>query len=504
MRPPPCGGFRGLSCGCAVLRGSSRVGLERVWVPLCLLGVHRPPGLQPSRHLSACADSDPPWTCAPLQSSITGTPRRSCRLPGIRDDASSPGLLLPYDTCRPGGPVCRQQVPLLPRTTSGVWLPPSRCPPPSLLVCQAHQSAHGIHPSRSSPHRDRCPSRSPCLLVVAGRNTPSRRWVRTTWSASRPSSRDESVLSPEPQGFQPSIPSWVSALQSFLTFVLARALIAAPPLSPFGRLDVQARLGHRVLRCERVGRPVSGPPALVGLSTFRRSRCSVRRSLRRAHGFASRPHVLAHALAIHAPRLRRNSRSRACYPAPAPIGLRSMTSSVRQCLFVKEPHSLTRLRWWDKSNEGTKLFSRAGKSRFTRALRKNWAREPVAVNDARAVHNVRVRALGCMRPKHFVENSWTGDASRCARVRCAMGSVGTLGGTGTPHLPTMGSPAILHTRWCGLDRGHAHEPFIPNSGPCTHRAHHRFVQPEGRTGSASGSPRGADRAPGASCRACGG
>ena len=132
MRPPPCGGFCRLSWGCAVLRGCSRAGLVRVLVPHLLHGVHRLPGLRPSRRPPACAGGDPPWTSAPLQSSITGTPRRSCRLPGIRDDASSPGLLLPYDTYRPGGPVCRQRIPPLPRTACGVWLPPSRCPPPGL------------------------------------------------------------------------------------------------------------------------------------------------------------------------------------------------------------------------------------------------------------------------------------------------------------------------------------------------------------------------------------
>jgi hypothetical protein len=63
----------------------------------------------------------------------------------------------------------------------------------------------------------------------------------------------------------------------------------ASPLA-LRRLDVQARPGPRVLRCERVGGSVSGPPALVGFSTFRRSRRSVRRSSGRAHGFASHRH----------------------------------------------------------------------------------------------------------------------------------------------------------------------------------------------------------------------
>ncbi len=62
---------------------------------------------------------------------------------------------------------------------------------------------------------------------------------------------------------------------------------SASPLALL-RLDVQARLGLRVLRCEQVGWSVSGPPALLGFRTFRPTRCSVRRSSGLAHGFASR------------------------------------------------------------------------------------------------------------------------------------------------------------------------------------------------------------------------
>lgn len=75
-----------------------------------------------------------------------------------------------------------------------------------------------------------------CHPVVTGCSSPSRREMRTTWPASWPSSRDESVLSPASQGCRPSIPSWGSFLQSLLPFVLALTLIVAPPLSPSGGL----------------------------------------------------------------------------------------------------------------------------------------------------------------------------------------------------------------------------------------------------------------------------
>jgi hypothetical protein len=64
--------------------------------------------------------------------------------------------------------------------------------------------------------------------------------------------------------------------------------VAAPPLSPSGGLTSKVRLGLRVSKYAWVGRSVSGPPALLSFSTFRRSRRSVHRSLGRAHCFASR------------------------------------------------------------------------------------------------------------------------------------------------------------------------------------------------------------------------
>jgi hypothetical protein len=83
------------------------------------------------------------------------------RLPGMSNDTSSPGLSLPFDTCRLCGCGCRQRIPPPSRATYGVWLPPSRRPPPSLPARQARRSVHGLHPSRISPHRDRYPSQGP-------------------------------------------------------------------------------------------------------------------------------------------------------------------------------------------------------------------------------------------------------------------------------------------------------------------------------------------------------
>jgi hypothetical protein len=161
-------------------------------------------------------------------------PVPSRRLPGKTDDTSSPGLLRPYDTYQTGGPVRPQRIPPPQRAAYGVWLPPSRTPPPALPAL-ARWSVHGLHPSRTSPRRDRRPSRGPSLPDVTRRtDAPPGGGTGAAQPPSRPCSRDEFVQSPEPQGFQPSIPSWGSSFQSVLPLSLALAFIAAPPLSPSG------------------------------------------------------------------------------------------------------------------------------------------------------------------------------------------------------------------------------------------------------------------------------
>jgi hypothetical protein len=130
--------------------------------------------------------------------------------------------------------VSRQRIPPLPRATCGVWLPPARLLPPTLPTL-ARRSVHGLHPSRSSPRRNRYPSRGPCLPAIAGfrRGTPK--------SPTRSPDRLQGLVpatSPfshrNHEWFQPSIPSWGSTLQSLLPSDLALTLFVTPPLSPLG------------------------------------------------------------------------------------------------------------------------------------------------------------------------------------------------------------------------------------------------------------------------------
>lgn len=203
------------------------------------------------------------------------------------DDTSSRGLFLPYGTCRPDGPVCRRRIPPPPRATSGVWLPPSRPTPSGLPVRLAHRSAPGLHPPRCSPRRDRFPSRGPCHPAV----TRSRIVPKVDLRSAPPSwrcSHDESVRSPEPEG---------SGRRYLLEFRSFRACSrsswrplwyrGASPLA-LGRLDVQARLGHRVLRMRTSGTIRLRISSSLGLPYLPTSQCTVRRSSGRAYGFASR------------------------------------------------------------------------------------------------------------------------------------------------------------------------------------------------------------------------
>jgi hypothetical protein len=174
--------------------------------------------------------------------------------------------------------------------------------------------------------RDRCPSRGPSLPGVTSRSRAPRRGAGSTWPTSRPFSRDEFVLSPGPQV--------IPAVDAFLGFYLPESSLVRPGArfgrgaSPLAlrRLDVQARPGLRVLRCERVERSVSGPSTLLGFSTFRRQRHSVRRSAGRAYRFASRSDTPKRIPTIHAPLSRRSSRSRACCPVPASVVSQSAVS----------------------------------------------------------------------------------------------------------------------------------------------------------------------------------
>ena len=131
----------------------------------------------------------------------------------------------------------------------------------------------------------------------------------------------------------PSIPSWGSPLQSVLLFDLALALIAAPPPSPLGGFTFRPARASGYHSSNKGDDPSLDRHLSWGSLPFDVARRSVRRSAGRAYGFASRTGPPKRSSAIQAPWVRRNNTSRACCPAPAPIGLR-VVDLVRSSVLV--------------------------------------------------------------------------------------------------------------------------------------------------------------------------
>jgi hypothetical protein len=137
---------------------------------------------------------------------------------------------------RPADPY-RRQIPLPPRTAYGVWLPPSRRPPPALPVQMNAPERPWASPFKGfSSTAIGAPLGAHAFLTLPTATPPPRGEASTAWPSSRPCSRDEFVLSPEPR--------MIPAVDPFLGFDLSEPaparpgarFIAAPPLSPSGGL----------------------------------------------------------------------------------------------------------------------------------------------------------------------------------------------------------------------------------------------------------------------------
>jgi len=188
---------------------------------------------------------------------------------GWPDDTSSPGLSSPYDTVSdrqirptadPSAAAYRVRGLATPFATSTTG-PPGACAPE-----RPWASPFKVFSSTAVG----TPLGAHTLLTLPTGPAPPRGETRHDAAAFRVSfpRRVRSVT-----GTTEVIP----AVDPFLGFILpelapvrpgARFDRGASPLA-LRRLDVQARPGLRVLRCERVERSVSGPPALLGFRTFR-------------------------------------------------------------------------------------------------------------------------------------------------------------------------------------------------------------------------------------------
>jgi len=102
---------------------------------------------------------------------------------------------VPCDTCRAGGSASWRWIPPPPRTTSGVWVPPSRLSPP-VLPAPKRRSVLGLRPPRPSSSRARgAPFGVLALLTLPG-PPPIPEGMSETRPPSGPRARSESVLSP--------------------------------------------------------------------------------------------------------------------------------------------------------------------------------------------------------------------------------------------------------------------------------------------------------------------
>jgi hypothetical protein len=138
-------------------------------------------------------------------------PTPSRQLPGKSDDASSPGLCMPYDT------VSNRRIRLPPTDPSadayhvrGLTTPfvtPTTGPPGTTSAPERPWAS----PFKDFPSSRSVPLSGPVALLSLPRSAaPPRRAAPTARPASGPSSRDESVLSPEPR--------MVPAVDPFLGF----------------------------------------------------------------------------------------------------------------------------------------------------------------------------------------------------------------------------------------------------------------------------------------------
>ena len=280
------------------LRGAPRTRTRPAWggclVPPGPYGVSTPIGLAARR---ACRQPKPPETLLALSLPFRGVPPETRRVPPTRerqqtDPTSSPGLSSPYGTIsgrwtRFGG--CGSHRSRVPRPGFGY---PHRGFHHRPYRRAKRRSAHGLHPSRRSPRRGRRPSRGPGPHGVVGTEPVPGGYEKATTDFRASISRRARSAS-DPEGSDRRCLHGILPFRAFSPSDRACALSrAADPLT-LRRDDVPTRMSHRVLRRGRSGWSVSGLPALLGFSTFRLSRRSVRRSGGRAHGFASRGRPLA-------------------------------------------------------------------------------------------------------------------------------------------------------------------------------------------------------------------
>jgi len=197
-----------------VLRGLEHAGLGCVWVAPGPYDVSTSCGHSTDVPAFRRSDRRPSLDLRSSSECVTGNPCRPAGFPAGRTTRPLLNFFCPTTQSQASGYVSRQQIALLPRChVRGLATPFAALPP--ALPTLTRRSVHGLHPSRCSLRRKRCPSRGPYPPAVtrfleALPGTRPKQLHLETQPASGPCSCDESVQSPESR--------MIPAVDTFLGF----------------------------------------------------------------------------------------------------------------------------------------------------------------------------------------------------------------------------------------------------------------------------------------------
>lgn len=266
---------------------SDPTGAGRIWVPSDPYGVRSPFGCSPARPPNDRSRSGPPLRFrAPSEDSRSSpAPCRKAVRPA--DDASSPELSCPTTQSEDRGPDWTARPRAIPCHVRGLVTPiaASTTAPTGARSAGASMgfALQGLTRTGGTPLG------APALLTFLRGVPPLREVHRRPPSGLRSRYEHDEGSSRTPRHVLPGL-SPSRALSPSVRAVACSRETNPPTLR---RGDVPAHLGLRVLRSERIGLSLSGPPALMGFCTLRPSRRSVRRPGERAHDFTSRRRTLA-------------------------------------------------------------------------------------------------------------------------------------------------------------------------------------------------------------------
>jgi hypothetical protein len=199
----------------------------RLWVSARPVGVSTPLGCSFDEpwHATSRSPAGPPCAFVPLQRHATAAPHRSVARPPVPKDrrATRPAMLplLGFRALRhslgPVDPLAWRQIPLPPRATCEVWLPPSRPPPPGPTGARSAGASLGFALQGLPLVAMGAPLGVPALLTLPPASPPEGERNRSGRLQGLVPATSPFRRHPPPEGRErPPIPSWAFPLQSVL------------------------------------------------------------------------------------------------------------------------------------------------------------------------------------------------------------------------------------------------------------------------------------------------